>query len=172
MGDPNPCGLAEVVKVGTGMLSCSLRKISFGLAVVLYGVLQAHRRFTGPALAPLVSSLLIIVSYLVFDQTVRRRGPRPGGSHHSGTAGALARRDDRPPRDGVHRDRPGVRARSAPARPRCPSLRASPPGAGLASAGIAVLIAQQLALIIVVRLAEDLGGKGAVGVYTLPGPLY
>ncbi|MFC7643058.1 lipid II flippase MurJ [Streptosporangium lutulentum] len=42
--------------------------IFFGLAVVLYGVLQAHRRFMGPALAPLVSSLLIIVSYLVFDQ--------------------------------------------------------------------------------------------------------
>ncbi|MFC7643057.1 hypothetical protein ACFQX6_20865 [Streptosporangium lutulentum] len=35
-----------------------------------------------------------------------------------------------------------------------------------------MLIAQQLALIIVIRLANDLGGKGAVGVYTYAWALY
>ena len=32
----------------------------YGLAVVLYGILQAHRRFTAPALAPILSSLVVI----------------------------------------------------------------------------------------------------------------
>ena len=38
----------------------------YGFAVVLYGVLQAHRRFIGPALAPLVSSLVVIGAYLAY----------------------------------------------------------------------------------------------------------
>ena len=38
----------------------------YGLAVVLYGILQAHRRFTAPALAPVVSSLVVIAAYLLF----------------------------------------------------------------------------------------------------------
>ncbi|SNT59314.1 putative peptidoglycan lipid II flippase [Streptosporangium subroseum] len=173
VGDPNPCGLAEVVKVGTGMLVVfAPRMIFFGLAVVLYGVLQAHRRFMGPALAPLVSSLLIIVSYLVFDQI------GDGGAHDLAdltTPGQLALSLGATiaaaamvltvigPVTGL-----GLRLR--------PSL-SFPPGVaararGLATAGIAVLIAQQLALIIVVRLANDLGGKGAVGVYTYAWALY
>ena len=38
----------------------------YGLAVVLYGILQAHRRFTAPALAPVLSSLVVIAAYLAF----------------------------------------------------------------------------------------------------------
>src|SRR5260370_9406510 len=38
----------------------------YGLAVVLYGILQAHRRFTAPALAPVLSSLVVIAPYLPF----------------------------------------------------------------------------------------------------------
>ena len=38
----------------------------YGLAVVLYGILQAHRRFTAPALAPVVSSVVVISAYLAF----------------------------------------------------------------------------------------------------------
>jgi putative peptidoglycan lipid II flippase len=34
--------------------------------VVLTGVLQAHRRFAGPALAPLLSSLVVAAAYLLF----------------------------------------------------------------------------------------------------------
>ena len=39
----------------------------YGLAVVLYGILQAHRKFTAPGPAPLISSLVVIAAYLVFD---------------------------------------------------------------------------------------------------------
>jgi putative peptidoglycan lipid II flippase len=37
-----------------------------GLAVVLYGLLQAYRRFAGPALGPAISSLVVISAYLAF----------------------------------------------------------------------------------------------------------
>jgi putative peptidoglycan lipid II flippase len=38
----------------------------YGLAVVLYGILQAHRKFTAPAIAPILSSLVVIAAYLIF----------------------------------------------------------------------------------------------------------
>jgi putative peptidoglycan lipid II flippase len=173
VGDPNPCDLTEVIEVGTDMLIVfAPRMIFFGLAVVLYGVLQAHRRFMGPALAPLVSSLLIIVSYLVFDQI------GDGGAHDLAnltTSGQLALSLGATVAAAAMVftvtgpvARLGLRLR--------PSL-SFPPGVaararGLATAGIAVLIAQQLTLIVVVRLANDLGGKGAVGVYTYAWALY
>jgi putative peptidoglycan lipid II flippase len=40
--------------------------VLYGLSVVLFGLLQAYRRFAGPALAPAVASVLLIASYLVF----------------------------------------------------------------------------------------------------------
>jgi putative peptidoglycan lipid II flippase len=40
--------------------------VLYGLAVVLTGILQAHRRFAGPALAPLLSSLVVAGAYLLF----------------------------------------------------------------------------------------------------------
>ncbi|MEU2348568.1 lipid II flippase MurJ [Modestobacter sp. NPDC049651] len=41
----------------------------YGVAVVLTGVLQAHRRFAGPALAPLLSSVVVAGAYLLFAGT-------------------------------------------------------------------------------------------------------
>ena len=56
-----------------GCSPCSRRRsLLYGFAVVLYGVLQAHRRFTAPALAPLVSSLVVIGAYLAFVPLGRR----------------------------------------------------------------------------------------------------
>ena len=43
--------------------------VLYGLAVVLTGVLQAHRRFAGPALAPLVSTVVVAAAYLLFAGT-------------------------------------------------------------------------------------------------------
>jgi putative peptidoglycan lipid II flippase len=173
IGDPGNCGAAQVIEVGMDMLVVfAPRMIFFGLAVVLYGVLQAHRRFMGPALAPLVSSLLIVASYLVFEQV------------GDGAAGDLAKLTT-----------PGQLALSLGATVAAAAmvltvigpvsrlglrLRPSlsfPPGIAaqarrLATAGIAVLIAQQIALIVVVRLANDLGGAGAAGVYTYAWALY
>ena len=43
----------------------------YGIGIVLTGVLQAHRRFAWPVIAPLLSSLTVIGVYLVF---ARRQG--------------------------------------------------------------------------------------------------
>ncbi|WP_092383451.1 murein biosynthesis integral membrane protein MurJ [Micromonospora phaseoli] len=40
----------------------------YGIGIVLTGVLQAHRRFAWPVIAPLLSSLTVIVAYLVFAE--------------------------------------------------------------------------------------------------------
>ncbi|MEI4271098.1 lipid II flippase MurJ [Klenkia sp. LSe6-5] len=40
--------------------------VLYGLGIVLTGVLQAHRRFAGPALAPLLSSVVVASAYLTF----------------------------------------------------------------------------------------------------------
>ncbi|WP_433554639.1 murein biosynthesis integral membrane protein MurJ [Micromonospora zamorensis] len=55
----------------------------YGVGIVLTGVLQAHRRFAWPVLAPLLSSLTVIVVYLGFTATQGRYatvgGVSPGG---------------------------------------------------------------------------------------------
>lgn len=40
--------------------------ILYGFSVILFGLLQAYRRFAGPALAPIVASCVLIGSYLLF----------------------------------------------------------------------------------------------------------
>ena len=61
------CAHAAMVAVSTQMLVVFAPQILlYGLAVVLYGILQAHRRFTAPALAPVLSSLVVIAAYLAF----------------------------------------------------------------------------------------------------------
>ncbi|RBY81452.1 virulence factor MviN [Blastococcus sp. TF02-09] len=40
--------------------------VLYGIGIVLAGVLQAHRRFSAPALAPLLSSVVVASAYLLF----------------------------------------------------------------------------------------------------------
>src|SRR3712207_5305947 len=40
--------------------------VLYGIGIVLTGVLQAHRRFAAPALAPLLSSVVVAGAYLAF----------------------------------------------------------------------------------------------------------
>ncbi|MEV4847726.1 lipid II flippase MurJ [Micromonospora matsumotoense] len=44
----------------------------YGIGIVLTGVLQAHRRFAWPVVAPLLSSLTVVLAYLVFGVTQGR----------------------------------------------------------------------------------------------------
>src|SRR2546429_7618697 len=56
-----------MVTLGARMLMVFAPQILlYGLAVVLYGILQAHRRFAAPALAPVLSSLVVIGAYFWF----------------------------------------------------------------------------------------------------------
>ena len=58
---------AGAVDAGASMLRIFAPQIVlYGVGIVLTGILQAHRRFAGPALAPLLSSLVVIGAYLTF----------------------------------------------------------------------------------------------------------
>ena len=66
--NPNAhCVRSDMVATTADMLRVfSPQVVLYGLSVVLFGLLQAYRRFAGYALAPLVSSLVLIASYLAF----------------------------------------------------------------------------------------------------------
>lgn len=62
LGDTTVPGAADL---GTTMLLVFAPQVAlYGVGVVLAGVLQAHRRFLAAALAPLLSSLVVIAAYL------------------------------------------------------------------------------------------------------------
>lgn len=163
-------GLAEcsrdgVVTVGAHMLVVFAPQMAlYGFAVVLYGVLQAHRRFTGPALAPLMSSLVVIGAYLAYVPLGNghpedlARLPRPAELMLSlgTTAGVLVLL--------LTAGLAALRLRL----PIRPTLR-FPPGIAsrvrrLAAAGLATVAAQQLSAVAVVMLSGH-GTRGALADY-------
>jgi putative peptidoglycan lipid II flippase len=66
--NPNAhCPRADVIATTTSMLEVfAPQALLYGLSVVLYGLLQAYRRFAGPTIGPAVSSLVLIAAYLSF----------------------------------------------------------------------------------------------------------
>lgn len=75
LGDA-PCG--EAVEAGTAMLRIfAPQVVLYGVGIVLTGVLQAYKRFGGPAIAPLLSSVVVIGAYLLFA-VVAGRGAELG----------------------------------------------------------------------------------------------
>jgi putative peptidoglycan lipid II flippase len=135
----------------------------YGLSVVIFGMLQAYRRFTGPALAPIVASLVLITAYLAFV-------PLDGGAalgHAPSTAllalsvgttlsvAALVIVGLVPMR------RLGLRLR--------PTLRL-PKGlagriGGLALVGVLEFVANDIAAVVVIILANGHGDTGALVVF-------
>ncbi|HEX5300168.1 MAG TPA: lipid II flippase MurJ, partial [Streptosporangiaceae bacterium] len=167
LGGTPGCPRATMVTLGARMLVVFAPQILlYGLAVVLYGILQAHRRFAAPALAPVLSSLVVIGAYFWFG--VAGRGyqdlsrPVPALAWIVLAAGTTA----------------GVAALvltplgpAARLRLRIrPSLR-FPAGVGarvraLATAGIATLIAQDASVAVVIVLANSRGGSGSLVLYS------
>jgi peptidoglycan biosynthesis protein MviN/MurJ (putative lipid II flippase) len=160
------CPHGPLAGVGARMLIVFAPQVLlYGLAVVLYGILQSHRRFGAPALAPLLSSLVVIGAYAGFGEVgggyVNRLGELPPLAEYllSGgtTLGVLALVATAV----VPAWRIGVRAR--------PTLQ-FPPGVGrrvrrLALAGVAALVAQDASVAAVIVLANHFGADGALVVY-------
>src|ERR1700733_987672 len=66
LGATPGCPRPDMVAVGSRMLVVFAPQILlYGLAVVLYGILQAHRRFASPALAPVLSSLIVVGAFFL-----------------------------------------------------------------------------------------------------------
>lgn len=140
--------------------------VLYGIGIVLSGVLQAHRRFAAPAAAPLLSSAVVIASYLVFgamaDGVSRAAGDAPARSAElvlsvGTTLGVVAL--SLPLLVPVARS--GVRLRPTLSFPSGVARRAR----GLAAAGLAGLVAQQALVVLTLRLSNAYGGTGAITVY-------
>ena len=137
----------------------------YGVGVVLTGVLQAHRRFLWPALAPLLSSLVVIASYLAFRAVSGGRGGDPAHLPTSAeltlsvgtTLGVVVLAVPLL----VPVERTGTRLRPTLRFPAGVSRRALT----LAGAGVASLLAQQLSVVVTLWLANGRGGAGTINVY-------
>lgn len=142
----------------------------YGIGIVLTGVLQAHRRFAWPVIAPLLSSLTVIATYLVF---AARAGLRPDPETVSRsnilvlavgtTSGVVVLSLCLL----IPVSRLGIRV--------WPAFRL-PQGlggktAGLALAGAATVAFQQIAMLVTLRLALDVSG-GVNTVYNLAQTFY
>lgn len=144
----------------------------YGLAVVLGGILQAHKRFFWPAFAPLISSLVVIgvygVFYLLADGDQRDVAALSSQAlvwlAWGTTVGVLFLALPLV----VPVWRTGLRLR--------PTLRfpsgEGPRAARLAFAGVGALVAQQLSVFLTLRAANAAGGDGTLSVYLYAQQVY
>ncbi|WP_144127231.1 murein biosynthesis integral membrane protein MurJ [Catellatospora sichuanensis] len=143
----------ELHDAGVSMLRVFAPQVPlYGIGIVLTGVLHAHRRFAWPVLAPLLSSLTVIGAYLLFAAAA---GTDPAPGSVSGSELAILSVGTTL---GVvvltlcliiPVGRLGLRLR--------PVFRVEPEQrrrmTGLALAGVATVVAQQVALLVAIILA-------------------
>lgn len=145
----------------------------YGIAVVLGGILQARKRFFWPAFSPLVSSLVVIGVYWGYAARLPEHGTQDLAEIPARaldwlawgiTAGVVALAVPLV----LPAMRSGLRLRPTLRFPGREGRRA----AGLAFAGVGALVAQQLALLVVMKVGTELGGYTtwlyAYNVYLLP----
>ncbi|MGD0683834.1 MAG: lipid II flippase MurJ [Streptosporangiaceae bacterium] len=160
------CPHADLVAVGSRMLVVFAPQILlYGLAVVMYGILQAHRRFTAPALAPVLSSAVVIVAYLAYFSLRHSRATAVTGLSRPAelilSAGTTAGVAALVVTALVPAWRLRLRLRPALRFPGGVARRAR----ALAAVGIAALVAQDASVLMVTWLANGHGDSGAVVLY-------
>ncbi len=146
--------------------------VLYGVGTVLTGVLQAHRRFLWPALAPLLSSLVVIGAYAAFGRVAAGAQDDAAGLPPAAeawlawgtTAGVAAM--TLPLLLPVLRT--GARLRPALRFPAGVAVRART----LALAGVSALLAQQASVVAVVYLANHGGVEATLNVYQYTQAVY
>jgi putative peptidoglycan lipid II flippase len=143
----------------------------YGVGIILTGLLHAHRRFLAAALAPFLSSVVVLVSYLWYG-SITRGEVEPGLVPDEAVAVlgwgttlgvvVLSLPLVVPALATGWRWRPGVRL---------PPEDMRRVGA-LAGAGVVALAAQQAAVVVTMRLANFAGGDAAFTVYTYVQAVY
>jgi putative peptidoglycan lipid II flippase len=140
----------------------------YAITVVATAVLQSHKRFAAGAVAPLISSLVVVATYFAFASVAPTADRASQGAADllawGTTAGVLAL--------ALAVLVPMLFLRL----PIKPTLRLDP-GVGpvlrkLAAAGLAVLVAQQLAFVVTTYLANHRGAAGSIAVYTWANAVY
>lgn len=144
----------------------------YGVGIVLAGVLQAHRRFLGVVVAPLLSSLVVMATYLLFGALAQGQGDDlarlPGQSSAVLALGTtlgvavLSLSLVLPVR------RAGIRLRPGWTFPEGVARRAG----SLAGAGLVALVAQQVAVLVTLWVSQHLGGTGTLNVYVYVQAIY
>ena len=158
------CSRGDTVYVTGNMLQVfAPQALLYGLSVVLYGLLQAYRRFTAPTIGPAISSLVLISCYLAFVPLDRGLpfGRLPLSAELALSAGTTL----------------GIAALVLVAVPSTwrlhlrlrPTLR-FPPGvarraSGLAVVGVIELIIIDVASVVSITLANGRGETGAIVIY-------
>ncbi len=143
----------------------------YGVGIILTGLLHAHRRFLAAALAPFLSSVVVLVSYLWYG-SITSGEVEPGLVPDEAVAVlgwgttlgvvVLSLPLVVPALATGWRWRPGVRL---------PPEDMRRVGA-LAGAGVVALAAQQAAVVVTMRLANFAGGDAAFTVYTYVQAVY
>jgi putative peptidoglycan lipid II flippase len=140
----------------------------YAIAVIATAVLQSHKRFAAGALAPLISSLVVVATYFVFASAAPVADAASRGATDLLAWGTTA----------------GVAALALTVLVPMLLLRLPikltlrlDPGVGpvlrkLALAGLAVLIAQQLTFVVTTYLANHRGVAGSIAVYTWANAVY
>ena len=144
----------------------------YGVGIVLAGVLQAHRRFLAAAVAPLLSSVVVMGAYLLFAALAQGKGndlarlPSQASTVLAAgtTLGVLTL--SLPLLIPVHRA--GIRLRPTWTFPDGVARRAS----ALAGAGLLALVGQQLAVLVALWVSQHRGGTGTLNVYTYVQAVY
>jgi putative peptidoglycan lipid II flippase len=144
----------------------------YGVGIVLAGVLQAHRRFLGVVVAPLLSSIVVMAAYLLFAALAQGRGNDLSRLPSQASAvlavgttlgvAALSLSLLIP----VHRA--GIRLRPTWTFPDGVARRA----AALAGAGLVALVAQQAAVLVTLWVSQNSGGTGTLNVYIYVQAIY
>jgi len=158
------CVHADMVSTTASMLRVfSPQALMYGLSVVLFGLLQAYRRFAGYALAPAVSSLVLIACYLAFAPLGKGLplGRLPLSAELVLSVGTTAGIAVLVVVAVVPTWRLHLRLR--------PELR-FPPGVarragGLAMVGVVEIIAMDAAAVVVIALANGRGPTGALVIF-------
>ena len=143
----------------------------YGMSVVLSGILQAHHKFVMPALAPMLSSIVVIGAFLMFWQTGGSDSGDPAEVPVAalmwlgwGTTGGVIAftLPQLLPVLKVVKLRPMFRFPDGMGRQ---ALR-------MASAGFGGLLAQQAAIVLIMIVANNVGGTGAYPIYKYAQALY
>lgn len=167
---PDPAAAQEVAAYF--LIVFSPQVVLYGIGVVLTGILQAQHRFLAPALVPIASSVVVIVSYVLFDSLANGLQDAPE-QLADGALAVLA-----------WGTTAGVAALSLPLL--IPVMRSGvrlrprlsfPPGVArrvraLAAAGIGGVLAQQLAVLVTMLLARGAGESGTLNIFQYTQAVY
>jgi putative peptidoglycan lipid II flippase len=158
------CVHSQVVSMTADMLRVfAPQAILYGLSVVLFGLLQAYRRFAAYALSPLVASLVAIASYIVFVPLGKGvpLGRLSLAAQLVLSVGATLAISMLVLVALIPTWRLRLRLRPALRLPGGVARRAG----GLAIVGLAEIIASEISAVVIIELANGRGSTGALVIY-------